>query len=83
MLSVLFFLSNLTIIEGDFRMDKQAVIMQHILETWSCFMCAKLGLKEKCVKAGKGCNNTFLENEIRKIFKAKREKEYFKRGENN
>ena len=57
--------------------------MQHILETWSCFMCAKLGLKEKCVKAGKGCNNTFLENEIRKIFKAKREKEYFKRGENN
>lgn len=49
-------------------MDKQTIIMHHLFQTWDCFLCEKLGLKEKCEKAGAGCNNNFLEKEIRKIF---------------
>ena len=70
-------------IKEDFKMNKQAIIMHHIFQTWDCFMCEELGLKEKCVKTGKGCNNTFLEKEIKKVFRDKREKIYFNRGENN
>ena len=55
-------------------MNKQTIIMHHIFQTWDCFMCEKLGLKEKCVKTGKDCNNAFLEKEIKRVFKDKREK---------